>query len=112
MCATMGHYQAHSIPLLADTCRMFLFNKRTRKVIRFLWAILATLIILSMVLAFSGFSYMSVTSTPAPSRPPIQATPVEISTSSLEETLEGAPESATSTATNTETTPEMLELTI
>ncbi|MBP9749362.1 MAG: hypothetical protein KBD21_01355 [Candidatus Pacebacteria bacterium] len=34
---------------------MFLFNSRTKKVIRWLWAVFAILIILSMIIAYSGF---------------------------------------------------------
>ena len=43
---------------------MFLFSKRTRNVIKYLWGVFAVLIILSMVFAYSGFT--SLTSAPSP----------------------------------------------
>jgi hypothetical protein len=38
---------------------MFLFNKRTRNIIKYVWAVFATLIILSMVVAYSGFATLA-----------------------------------------------------
>ncbi len=35
---------------------MFLYNKRTRKVIKYFWGFFAILIIISMVITYSGFS--------------------------------------------------------
>lgn len=42
---------------------MFLFNKRTRNAIKYLWAGFATIIILTMVIAYSGFTTLARTPT-------------------------------------------------
>jgi predicted PurR-regulated permease PerM len=91
---------------------MFLYNKRTRKVIRALWAVFAILIILSMVFAYSGFTALPAT---APTtQQPIQITPTLISTSSVE--MGTSTFTVTSTSTTEAGTPEnttgALELTI
>jgi hypothetical protein len=57
---------------------MFLFSKKTRNVIKYAWAVFAVLIILSMVIAYSGF--VSLATTPAP-----QPTPIEIPDEALAE---------------------------
>jgi len=41
---------------------MFLFNKRTRNVIKYMWGGFATIIILTMILAYSGFTKLTGTS--------------------------------------------------
>ena len=38
---------------------MFLFNKRTRKIIKYMWAFFATVIALTMVVAYSGFTSLA-----------------------------------------------------
>ncbi len=43
---------------------MFLFTKKTRNIIKWFWGIFATLIILSMVVTYSGFTMLARTSTP------------------------------------------------
>jgi len=43
---------------------MFLFNKKTRNVVKAFWAVFATLIIVSMVIAYSGFTSLPVASNP------------------------------------------------
>jgi hypothetical protein len=40
---------------------MYLFNRRTRNVIKVFWGILATLVILSMVITYSGFTMLART---------------------------------------------------
>jgi predicted PurR-regulated permease PerM len=91
---------------------MFLYNKRTRKVIRALWAVFAVLIILSMVFAYSGFTALPAT---APTtQQPVQVTPTLISTSTA--TTGTSTFTATSTSTTeagaAENTTGALELTI
>lgn len=38
---------------------MFLFNKRTRNIIKYMWAFFAILIILTMIIAYSGFASLA-----------------------------------------------------
>jgi glucan phosphoethanolaminetransferase (alkaline phosphatase superfamily) len=38
---------------------MFLYTKRSRKIVRYLWIIFAILIIISMVVAYSGFTLIA-----------------------------------------------------
>jgi hypothetical protein len=45
---------------------MFLFDKRTKKVIKIIWGIFAVLIIFSMIVAYSGFVSLVGTSATAP----------------------------------------------
>ena len=45
---------------------MYLFNKRTRNLIKILWGVLATLVILSMVITYSGFTMLARTQTSEP----------------------------------------------
>jgi len=40
---------------------MFLFNKKTRNTIKFIWAILAFLVVLSMIITYSGFTTLART---------------------------------------------------
>ncbi len=35
---------------------MFLFNKKTRNTIKFVWGILASMVVLSMIITYSGFT--------------------------------------------------------
>lgn len=42
---------------------MFLFNKKTRNIIKYMWSIMAILIVFSMIFAYSGFSSLSSTTT-------------------------------------------------
>ena len=37
---------------------MFLFNKKTRNVVKWFWGVFATLIIISMVVTYSGFTML------------------------------------------------------
>jgi hypothetical protein len=46
---------------LIYTKNMFLFNKRTRNIIKYLWGFFAILIVLSMVIAYSGFATLART---------------------------------------------------
>ena len=45
---------------------MYLFNKRTRNMIKVLWGVLATLVIISMVVTYSGFTSLSRSQTSEP----------------------------------------------
>jgi Na+/H+-dicarboxylate symporter len=45
---------------------MYLFNRRTRNIIKVFWGILATLVILSMIITYSGFTMLARTQ---PSQP-------------------------------------------
>ena len=45
---------------------MYLFNKRTRNVIKVFWGIFASLVIISMVFTYSGFTTLSRTQTSEP----------------------------------------------
>jgi hypothetical protein len=45
---------------------MFLFNKKTRNIIKYIWIVLTIFIVLSMVLVYSGFS--SLAGTPSASQ--------------------------------------------
>lgn len=40
---------------------MFLFNKKTRNIIKYIWIVLTILIVLSMILVYSGFSSLART---------------------------------------------------
>jgi|SRR3989339_669390 len=46
---------------LNESLNMFLFNKRTRNIIKYLWSFMAVLIVFSMIFAYSGFSSLSKT---------------------------------------------------
>jgi len=98
---------------------MYLFNKRTRNVIKVFWGIFATLVIISMVFTYSGFTTLTST-TPTEPREitqddlqyPATSTPLDVSTLStsspelqplfesirkdLESSGEGAPEETAS----------------
>jgi len=65
--------------VIYKTQHMFLFNKKTRNIIKYAWAVFAILIIFSMVIAYSGFT--SLTSAPQP-------TPVEAPSESASVTIE------------------------
>jgi len=43
---------------------MFLFTKRTKKVIKWFWGVFAVLVILSMVFTYSGFTMLAGTGAP------------------------------------------------
>jgi hypothetical protein len=47
---------------------MYLFNKRTRNAIKVLWGILAALVIISMIITYSGFTMLART----PSTEPVE----------------------------------------
>lgn len=53
---------------------MYLFNRRTRNIIKIFWGILATLVILSMVITYSGFTMLARTQ---PSQP-IEISPEDL----------------------------------
>ena len=66
---------------------MYLFNKRTRNAIKVLWGILAALVILSMVITYSGFTMLARTQPSAPVelsaedlQRPATTTPLDVST--------------------------------
>jgi len=40
---------------------MFLFNKKTRNIIKYMWAVMAILIVFSMIFAYSGFTSLTQT---------------------------------------------------
>lgn len=42
-----------------NNLKMFLFNKRTRNIIKYMWGFFATLIILTMIIAYSGFATLA-----------------------------------------------------
>jgi hypothetical protein len=67
---------------------MFLYGKRTRKLIKFFWGFFAILVILSMVITYSGFTRYSHTTqqtqntqTQATTSAPASFNPAIISTS-------------------------------
>lgn len=45
---------------------MFLFTKKTKNVVKWFWIVFATLIMLSMVFTYSGFTMLARTQTPQP----------------------------------------------
>lgn len=49
---------------------MFLFTKKTKNIIKWFWIVFATLIILSMVFTYSGFTMLAGTTTPQPQEIP------------------------------------------
>ena len=55
---------------------MFLFNKRTRNVIKWIWAVFAILIAFTMIFAFSGFTQLAGPA--AQPSAPAELTPEEI----------------------------------
>ncbi len=66
---------------------MFLFNKKTRNVIKYIWGFFAILIILSMVIAYSGFATLVQT--------PSSTETVEIPAEVREQLLNGENTNAT-----------------
>ncbi|KKS85114.1 MAG: hypothetical protein UV60_C0011G0014 [Parcubacteria group bacterium GW2011_GWA2_43_11] len=44
-----------------ESLNMFLFNKKTRNIIKYMWAVMAVLIVLSMIFAYSGFTSLTQT---------------------------------------------------
>ncbi len=40
---------------------MFLFNKRAKKIIKYVWVVVASFIALSMIIMYSGFSRLATT---------------------------------------------------
>ena len=53
---------------------MFLYSKRSRKVIKWIWGVFAVLISLTMIVAFSGFTSLATLS----SQPAVQDIPPEV----------------------------------
>ncbi len=48
---------------------MLLFHKRTKKVIKYVWGFISVLIVLSMVVTYSGFTMLA--RTPSTTEPPV-----------------------------------------
>lgn len=67
---------------------MFLFNKKTRNVIKYIWIVLTIIIVLSMVLTYSGFT--SLARTPATTQEQQIEVPPEIQ-AQLQAQKEGQP---------------------
>jgi len=77
---------------------MFLFNKRTKKIIRYIWGVFAVLIIISMVFAYSGFTAITPAAVaPTTPEPSVQVTPVTIATSSVQEAASSTEANAAAT---------------
>jgi hypothetical protein len=57
---------------------MFLYNKRTRNVIKVVWGVFAVLIILSMIVAYGGFASLAGTGAAQPEFAPIEFTEEEL----------------------------------
>jgi Na+/H+-dicarboxylate symporter len=75
---------------------MYLFNRRTRNVIKVFWGILATLVILSMVITYSGFTMLARTQ---PSQP------IEISPEDLQRSASSTLDVSTLSTTSPELQP-------
>ncbi len=67
---------------------MFLFNSRTKKVIRWIWGVFATIIILSMVVVYSGF----VSLARLPEQQPVDVPPEVLEQLSQQQNASTSPE--------------------
>jgi hypothetical protein len=54
---------------------MYLFNKRTRNIIKVIWGVLAVLIMVTMVITYSGFTMLAGTQQPTE---PIEVSPEDL----------------------------------
>gem|GEM_PF-5915685 len=89
-----------------------LFHKRTKKVIKIVWGVFASLIMLSMIITYSGFTLLARTSSPTPTYAPsptsTTAIPSAVSTTSAP--TNSAPVVATNTPPTSAPTPEEKKL--